>query len=262
MRLNKSIIIAITLVVILVGFVWFRLSSNKVNDLPEIIDAGRLTIITDSSSLGFATIGDSVFGFQFEIAKAFADSLGVELVVVEENSIDNAVAELKNGNCDLVANFIPLTSAYKQDLLFSQPFKISRLMLVQPVDADMINRQYQLANDTIFIQRNSPAKSRIQNLSDEIADTIYQVEVEGSTVEEMVRMVSEGKIKQTVCCEFLAPNLKLKYENIDISLPLGMSQFHGWAVNAEAPLLQEKLNAFLNDFIGSSDYWKIYRKYY
>jgi membrane-bound lytic murein transglycosylase MltF len=56
--------------------------------------------------------------------------------------------------------------------------------------------------------------------------------------------------------------LKLQYPNIDISLPVGFEQQQAWLVHLESPKLLEELNNFLNDFIGSSAYWKIYRKYF
>jgi len=78
----------------------------------------------------------------------------------------------------------------------------------------------------------------------------------------MVRMVSTGQIKYTICNEQFAQKLKLKYPNIDVSLPIGFAQQQAWVVHPNSPLLLEKLNEFLDDFIGSSAYWNIYRKYY
>ena len=78
----------------------------------------------------------------------------------------------------------------------------------------------------------------------------------------MVRMVSCGQIKYTICNEQFARKLKLKYPNIDVSLPIGFAQQQAWVVHPKSPRLLEKLNEFLDDFIGSSAYWNIYRKYY
>jgi len=56
--------------------------------------------------------------------------------------------------------------------------------------------------------------------------------------------------------------LKVKFPNIDVSLPIGFAQQQAWVVHPNSPLLLEKLNEFLDDFIGSSAYWNIYRKYF
>lgn len=119
-----------------------------------------------------------------------------------------------------------------------------------------------LARDTIYVTANSPYVKRLKNLADEIADTIVIVEMKEMTMEKMVEMVAENKLKNTVCVEQIAINLKLKYPEINISLPLGFTQELTWATHTESPLLMQKLNEFLSEFIGSSDYWDLYRKYY
>jgi len=119
-----------------------------------------------------------------------------------------------------------------------------------------------LANDTIYIPKNSPSKMRLEHLSDEIASPIHIVEIEDKSVEQMVEMVSRGVIKYTICDELFAQRLKVQYQNIDVSFPIGFEQQEVWAVHRDSPKLLAELNDFLKDFIGSSAYWKIYRKYY
>jgi membrane-bound lytic murein transglycosylase F len=60
----------------------------------------------------------------------------------------------------------------------------------------------------------------------------------------------------------VAEQLVLKYPNLDVSLLISFEQQQAWAVHKDAHKLFEQLNGFLHDFIGSSEYWKIYRKYY
>lgn len=255
-------IIVISLTVI---FSW--IASSKIHDLEDVIDSGRLVVVTDSSSIGFAVNKDSVYGFQYEIIKAFADSLGVELEISEQNDVQRSIEDLKNGEYDIVANLIPMTSDLKKGVLFSKTILSSRQVLVQRLAADSlqpmpVRKQYELANDTIYIPYNSVYKMRIENLADEIADSIHILEVKNVSVETMVRMVSLGRIKNTICSAQLAEKLKRQYPNIDISLPIGFTQEHGWVLNMNSPELTAKLNDFLSDFVGSSAYWELYRRYY
>lgn len=239
----------------------------KIHDLSDVINSGRLTVVTDSSSMGFAVDKDSVYGFQYEIIKAFADSLGVELEISEQNDVKKAIEDLKEGEYDIVANLVPMTTELKEGVIFSETIMSSRQVLVQRIPSDSLQRmpvkkQYELANDTIYIPYNSVYKMRINNLADEIADSIHILEIKNVSTETMVRMVSQGKIKNTICSVQLAEKLKRQYPNIDISLPLGFTQEHGWVLNSKSALLAEKLNEFLSDFVGSSAYWELYRKYY
>lgn len=268
MRKKIQIIVVVSVVLAsIISVIWIREVRNKIHDLPSIMDSGRLSVLTDSSRMGFATTGDSVYGFQYEIVKAFADTLGLELEIKEESDLKACLEEIESGDYDIIANLIPVTTEWSQKAMFTTALFNSRQVLVQRISDDSthsvrITNQQQLANDSIFIQYHSPFKMRLKNLSDEIADTIHIFELKDVSTEQLVRLVSQSKIKYTICDEQFARILKLQYPNIDISLPIGFEQQLAWVVHPESVLLLEKLNEFLQDFIGSTAYWDLYRKYY
>ena len=264
-KARNGIILGALVLLIVLGL-WLRHFNTQIHDLPDILNSGRITVVTDSTSIGFSVVGDSVSGFQYEIVKAFADSLGVELVVVEENDLESSIRGIKNLDYQLIADFIPVTSEWKHEISFSTPLLSSYQVLVQRLINDStkdiaIRKQTDLANDTVYVPIHSPNKIILQHLSNEIADSISILEMNLSA-EQIVRQVANGKVKYTICGELFAEKLKSKYPNIDISLPIGFEQQQAWAVNKNSPKLLEKLNEFLDDFIGSSTYWEIYRKYY
>ncbi|HEY5590103.1 MAG TPA: transporter substrate-binding domain-containing protein [Paludibacter sp.] len=259
---------ALGLFVLLITIILFvKHSRPQIHDLPDILSSGRLSVLTHSSAMGFSVKGDSVSGFQYEIIKAFADTLGVELVVSEQNDMKDCMTGLKSGDYDIIANFIPITTEWKKEVLFTIPIFSSHQVLVQRIANDSsssitIRKQNELANDSIYISANSPFKMLLVHLSDDIAAPIHILEIKNQSTEQMVSLVSTGKIKYTICDEQFAQKFKLQYPNIDISLPIGFTQQLAWAVHPQSPKLLQELNDFLEDFIGSSAYWEIYRKYY
>lgn len=267
MKNNRILVVAIlTVLAILAVIIYVKNSKPKERDLAEIIESGRISVVTDSSSMGFSLKKDSVYGFQFEIIKMFADSLGVELEISEQNDLVRSIDGLINAEYDIVANIVPYTSEFKDRVNFTKTIISTRQVFVQAMASDSlspqtIQKQLDLANDTIYIPLNSPYKMRIKHLSDEIAAKIYIVELKNVSTETLVRFVSEGRLKNTICSEELAKKLQKQYPNIDISLALGFTQNHGWLVNINSPQLLEKLNDFLSDFMGSTTYWELYRKY-
>jgi membrane-bound lytic murein transglycosylase F len=260
--------IGLAIVVFLVGvFVFVHHQKSKVHDLPQILESGRLSVVTDSSSVGFSMKGDSVFGFQYEIVKAFADTLGLELVISEQKDMKTRMNGLIKGDYDIVANFMPITTEWKNDVLFTNPFFTSRQLLVQRITKDSvqsvkIKKLDDLANKTIYITENSPFKMRIKHLSDEIANPINILEMKDVSPERLFHLVSMGKIQYTICDEQFAQKLRIRYPNIDVSLPISFEQQQAWAVYIKSPKLLNELNDFLTDFVGSTAYWKIYKKYY
>ena len=260
--------IALAIMVILVSLIVFvHNDKSKIHDLPSILASGRLSVVTDSSSIGFSIKGDSVSGFQYEIVKAFADTLGLELVISKKNDLKACMDGLKSGEYAIIANFMPITTEWKNYAAFTDPFFISRQFLVQPINKDSnpsikIIKLADLADKTIYIPANSPFEMRIKHISDEIANPINVVEMKDESPEQLVRLVALGKIKYTICDEQFAQKLKKLYPNIDISLPISFEQQQAWAVQIKSPKLLNELNDFLTDFVGSTAYWKIYKKYY
>lgn len=268
--MSRKILIGIAtlaFIILVVVFWGFHFPKNRIHDLPGIIKSGRLSVLTDSSSIGFSVKGDTVSGFQYEIVKAFADTLGVELVISEKNDLKACMEGIKTGDYDIIANLVPITTEWGKNASFTIPFFTSREVLVQRIENEstksyFIKKQIELANDTIYIPVNSPFKMRLNHLSNEIAEPIHIFEMKNKSSEQMVRLVACGKIRFTICNEQFAQKLKLKFPNIDVSLPIGFAQQQAWVVHPNSPELLEKLNEFLDDFIGSSAYWNIYRKYY
>lgn len=234
-------------------------------DLSTISKSGRIKIVTDGSSTGFKVKEGKLTGFNYELAKALADSLGLELEISPNNDFDSCVTGLVEGKYDIIAMEIPTTTSLKLKLSFSTPIYSSRQVLIQQsyfgstINATIFEPRY-LDKDSVCIPADSPNRFRLDNLSDEIAKPIKIVEFKGKNTEQLVKMVSDGKIKYTICDEVQAQKLKKVYPNIDISMPIGFSQPMAWAVSPKSKELLQKMNDFLNDFLTSSDYWEIYRK--
>lgn len=235
-------------------------------DLKKIISSGKIRVVSENSTTGFNAQLDSISGFQYEILKKFAEELNVTVEIAMVNDLKECIDDLNKGKYDIITKYIPTTTEWLDDVSFSNPLIFSRQMLVQRIaddsDRPLIESQKELAGDSIFIPLHSPHKMRLQHLSDEIADTIHIVEVEDVTAEQLVALVSQEKIRYTICHEQLSRKLARDYANIDASLPVSLSQPYSWALNNESPQLLNKLNEFLSEFIGSLEYWELYRKYY
>ena len=236
-------------------------------DLNNIMKKGRLLVITEKSSLGFELKDGKASGFQYDLAKAFADSMGLELEIIPENDFSTSTMKLLENKCDVLAINIPHTTEMKNQVALTIPVFNTHQVLVQRIEPDSMNippirNHHQLTVDSICIPKDSPFKMRLENLSDEIADTIHIVEMEDKSTEDLVKMVADGKLRFTICDALQAKSLKRKFPNIDITLPIGFNQQYCWAVHPESKELLLKLNEFLHYFLNSSDFWEIYRRYY
>lgn len=232
-------------------------ATDKIADIKE---RKYITIVTENSIWGYSDKLKT--GFSYEIAQAFADSLGVELKVKIVNDATRQITCLEKGECDIVAQLLPITTAYK-NVAYTTPFFSSWPVLVQRKNAEnSISAQSQLADKTIFISDNQYYKMRIKHLSDEIAADIHISEIPDVTTDVLINMLDNENINYTVCTELQARFLKKQYENLDFSLPIGFNQQYAWVINTDAKDLGEALNDFLNAFTQTIEYRTIYIQYF
>ena len=266
-KVNKIYISGIFLLLYLIFSSCNKLIPGKPSDLNDVLKRGRLVVLTDSSSLGYALSGDSLFGFQYEIVKAFADSLNVELIISKISDIKSAIESINTGEADLLAFAIPVTTEYASYLQFSEPLFQSTLVLVQSLRNKnennlIIKNQSELAGEKVSVTKNSQYIKRLINLSDEIADSIYIQEIDNINNDSIIKLVSNGTVKYAVCPAFFSKYYALKNPELDFSLTIGFLQNYSWAVHVNSSSLLNKLNEFLLNFVDSYEYRTIYRKYF
>jgi membrane-bound lytic murein transglycosylase F len=226
---------------------------------------GRMSVLIESGINGFTRDSLKAYGFQYEIIRRFADTIGVELVVINKGNEENGFDELSKNNCDVLVSLNPVMNDTSAEVMFLRPIITTRLMLVQQKDSSgMIpsDKQYLLDNQTITVMENSPFIPRLKDLSEELAITLNINEQNFSCLNDMIKTVAEKKNKYAICEEYLSGGLLKQYPQLDILVPLSFHQDLSWCVNRKSVKLHEKLNEFLDDFIGSQEYWQLYRRYF
>ena len=182
--------------------------------------------------------------------------------------LSQQIEDLKSGKYDLLASNLIVTSELKEQIALTYPILKNKQVLVQRKDSIalsdslFIDNQINLAKKTLYVIKDSPAILRINNLSNEIADTIYIEELEKYGEEQLIALVAHGDINYAVCDEQIALNALDSLPQIDASLAIGFTQFYSWGVNKESPILLDSLNIWIDKFIQTKEYQKIYSKYY
>lgn len=236
-------------------------------DYADIVQEGLLRVATEYNSISFHVDGDSISGFHYELIKAFAHDKGLQVKITPMMSFEERLKGLNEGHYDIIACDIPATSILKDSLLLTSPIVLNRQVLVQRKkkeedDSLYIRTQLDLAQRTLHVVKGSPSILRIQNLGNEIGDTIYIKEIEKYGSEQLISMVAHEDIDYAVCDESIARAAADSLPQIDIHTAVSFTQFYSWAVSKQSPALLDSLNAWLSVFRQSKEYQKIYKEYY
>lgn len=254
-------------------FVFFYDSSDEfdnfshVSDFPEIEKEGRLVVVTDYSTIGYHVKGDTVEGFNYELLQILQEYTDINIEVVLESSLEKSLEGLASGKYNIIARTIPITSALKGRVFFSQPITQNKQILVQRKpefnnDIPPVRSHLDLAKKTLHVSKNSPVILRINNLSKEIGDTIFYIEDDVYGSEQLAIMVAQGEIDFAVCDEQTAKKMLASQPELDLGTMIGFTQFEAWAVSKDSPVLLDSLNSWINRAQDTKKYNTIYKRYY
>ena len=98
--------------------------------------------------------------------------------------------------------------------------------------------------------------------SHEIGDTIYVIEDELYSGEQLAIMVAKGDIDYAVCDQQTAVLSQKQLPEIDIKTDISFTQLQSWAVRKDSPILLDSLNSWLEQIRKNGTFDKIYKKYY
>lgn len=236
-------------------------------DYPEIERTGTLRAVTEYNAISYHVEGDTIAGFDYELLHAFTHDKKLRLELFPEMSFEKRLDGISKGRYDVLATGTVVTTQSKDSLLFTRHILLGRQVLVQrkkenDSDSLYIDNQLELGRKTLHLIEGSPALLRIHNLINEIADTIYIEEVKGYGPEQLLAMVSGGDIDYAVCDENIAQASLSAFPNLDISKDISFTQFYAWGVNRHSPVLLDSLNRWLERYMATDEYRKLYEKYF
>ena len=109
----------------------------------------------------------------------------------------------------------------------------------------------ELVGREVYVEKDSKYLRRMQHLNDEIGGGIDIREVDADTLitEDLIRLVSDGKIPMTVVDSDIAQLNKTYYPDLDISMDVSFPQRASWAVAPGKEWLADSVDAW---FAGES----------
>src|SRR5210317_2125409 len=94
----------------------------KFSTLHKIIKAGQITVITRNSAHCYYTYREEPMGFEYDLAKAFADYLGVELKVQIAEDWEEMIPLLEDGTGAIIAAGMTITPKRQKQVAFSDGY--------------------------------------------------------------------------------------------------------------------------------------------
>ncbi|MBP5457402.1 MAG: transporter substrate-binding domain-containing protein [Paludibacteraceae bacterium] len=224
--------------------------SEPLRDYPDIYAKRNLVVVMEYTPASYMRVGDTIVGEQYRLVQELSKHLDIPVEIRLENDLQKSIEGLQNGQYDLLARLLPVTTEMREQVLLTEPFSRDRLVLVQRVKGDTtsvyLSSLLELPGKMLCVTENSPCMQRLENLAQEIATDELKVRIiPDYNAEQLAVLVAKGDIDYVVCDYETAFRCAKDHQNLDISLNISFSQLQAWAVRKESPILLDSVNAWV-----------------
>lgn len=209
-----------------------------------------LRVATLYSPTSYFIYRDEPMGYDYSLLKQMAEEKGVVVDLKVASSVQKGIEMLDSGVVDLLAYEVPMTAEFRRRVVACGPEYLTHQVLVQPSSSDstLIHQETELVGKDIYVPTGSKYQFRLENLNEELGGGIRIHTLEGDTLmaEDLIAMVSDGRIPLTVVDSDIAKINKTYYRDLDISLPLSFEQKSSWAVVPRRQWLADSIDSWFD----------------
>ena len=209
------------------------------SDLAYVQANGKLVVgITDFAPMDYKDESGEWVGFDADMAKAFAESLGVAVEFIEIDW-DNKIMELDNKSIDVVWNGMTLTDDVKAAMECSNAYANNAQVVIVPTDvADQYQTAESIAELTIAVENGSAGE--------EVVSALGYATTEVATQADALMEVAAGTSDAAVIDSLMAAAMVgegTSYANLTYTVGLNSEEYGaGFRKGSD-------LAAALNDFL-------------
>jgi membrane-bound lytic murein transglycosylase F len=210
------------------------------NDLEAIKARGELIVITRNSTICYYEGPQGPTGFEYDLAKAFAEYLGVGLrpLVIEDEA--DMIAALRSGQADLIAAGIPFGEQSAHLLALGPGYLDVKEQVIGRRGGTILNDISDLSGLPIWMTSSSARIETLNALKAEYADLSWKTLSDYSS-EELLQMVWNRSLPLTMVESHTLAMNRRYYPELVVHFSLGETKKLAWAMNPQNRHLQREV---------------------
>jgi len=156
--------------------------------LDQVLEVGELRVVTRDSPTAYVVSPDGPSGPEYDLAQAFADELGVSLVIEPVVSVSEILPYLIAGKAHMAAAGLSITETRREFVNFGHPYEMVDMHLIYKLGTgkprsmdDVIGRPIEVVAGTshadmlMSLQQIYPELEWTENADVEVADLMAKV---------------------------------------------------------------------------------------
>ena len=219
--------------------------SHTPTALERVQQAGELTIISRNGATTYYESVNGLDGYEYALTKAFAEYLGVNLAIVDEENLAGIFDQLRHHKGDLGAAGLTVTKQRQQITRFTAPYLQVTQQLIYRRGTNKPESIEDLYGKTLLVISNSAHSETLRQLQSEYPGLRWHEQSDVEMVD-LVEMVHRGEIDASIVDSNAYDLHKHLFPRARVAFDVSEPQALAWAlpISSDDSLL-EQANLFL-----------------
>lgn len=213
--------------------------------LRAIQKGGTLKVLTRNAPTTYYIERGTRKGPEYELARRFAEELGVELKLIVIDDIGRILEALANGRGHIAAAGLTRTEDRQERFAFGPVYQTVQQQVVCRRGQKVPDGPAELADRELLVLEDSSYVERLQELNGKHPELDWRATDDLATEQIMAR-VWQRKVDCTVADSNIVALNRRYYPELVVAFPLSEEQGLAWALPKGAEALQAKLGSWLN----------------
>ena len=248
--------------VFITGITLILAACSNGNDYVDKIKAkGELVVLTRNAATTYYESREGYMGVEYEIANAFADSLGVEARFVTKEDISDLFKSVNEGYGDLAAAGLTHTEERGQKYLFGPTYQ----MVAQQVVCRRGGKRPKKIEDLIGLTIRVPVHSSYVEKLNQVKLSFPELqweEVENTDTETLLENVWLKKNDCTIADANIVSINRRYFPELSVRFNLTSPEPLAWVIPRDADDLQDELVDWFDSYIESGKLDEVMHRYY
>ncbi len=232
------------------------------DDFEAIKERKVLRVLLRNNAASYFLYRGELMGFEYELAREFAEYHGMRLEVVVPPSHGEMTSWLLEGRADIAMGFIESDERQRRlGIEYSDPYHYANQHIVVQQE-DSAKSLADLDDRTLFVRHHSGYWNRLSEMQREGARFNLRETDDNVETEQLIKMVSRGEYEATMAGEHLLDIELAKGVPVRSAYVLDEPAAHSIALRKQNPKLKQALDEFVKRVYKSEFYNVIYTKYF
>lgn len=230
-------------------------------DVPAIRRRRVLRVLTRNNAVTTYLYRGEQVGFEFELARAFARTLGCRVEIVIPPNFSDLIPWLLEGRGDLIAASLAVTESRARRVAFTHPYlQVPQVLVVRA--GSRIRRPADLVGRRVVVRPSSVYHETLEGLVHAGLALRIEDAPESVETEELIGGVADGDYDATLALQHIVTVERSVRNDVRPAFELGAPVPVAWAVRPNDPELLAAANGFLADSGPGSAFFNLLERRY